>query len=109
MQILTKSCGKPVPTFLASLLDRHPHRRAQAAHRAVAERDVAAMRARDVACDREAEAGVALVLIARVVEAQERPEHFLAHLGGNTRSVVIDADGNPAMVAVPGDGNLLGE
>ena len=60
-------------------LDRHAHRRAQAAERAVAERDVAAVRARDVARDGEAEAGAALVLIARIVEPQERLEHFLAH------------------------------
>ena len=58
---------------------RHPHRGAQAAHRAVAERDVAAMRARDVAGDRKAQAGAALILVAGVVEPQERLEHFLAH------------------------------
>jgi hypothetical protein len=40
------------------------------------------MRARDVAGDREAEAGAALVLVAGVVEPQERLEHFLAHVGG---------------------------
>ena len=61
-------------------LHRHPDRRPQAAERAVAERDVAAVRARDVARDRQPQAGAALVLIARVVEPQERLEHFLAHV-----------------------------
>ena len=50
--------------------------------RALAERDVAAMRARDVARDRESKPGAALVLIARVVEPKERLEHILAHAGG---------------------------
>ena len=63
-------------------LHRHPHRRAQAAHRAVAERDVAAMRAGDVAGDGEPQPGAAFVLVAGVVQPQERLEHFLAHLGG---------------------------
>ena len=61
-------------------------RRAQAAERAVAERDVAAVRARDVAGDGEAEAGAALVLVARVVEPQERLEHLLAHARAECRA-----------------------
>src|SRR5262245_35181497 len=56
--------------------DRHPHRGAQAAERAVAQADVAAMRARDVARDGETEPGAALVLVARIVEPQERLEHL---------------------------------
>src|SRR5256885_1687684 len=58
-------------------LNRHPHRGAQAPNRTVGQRDIAAMRARDVPRDGETEAGVALVLIARIVEPHERPEHFL--------------------------------
>src|SRR6266404_7115367 len=56
-------------------LHRYPYRGAQAAHRAVAERDVAAMRAGDVAGDGEAKPGAAFVLVAGVVEPQERLEH----------------------------------
>ena len=52
--------------------------RAQAAKRAVFERDVAAMGARDVAGDGEAEAGAGLILIARLIEPDERPEHVFA-------------------------------
>src|SRR5947208_304776 len=79
---------------------RHPHRGAQAAHRAVAEADVAAVRAGDVAGDREAQAGAALVLVAGVVEAQERLEYFLAHVVRNAGAVVVDGDREIAMVAM---------
>src|SRR5664279_6424750 len=88
-------------------LHRYPYRGAQAAHRAVAERDVAAMRAGDVAGDGEAEAGAAFVLVAGVVEPQERLEHFLAHIGGNARSVVVDRDGQIAVIAVTLDRNRV--
>src|SRR3712207_6780059 len=50
-------------------LRRQPHRRAQAPEGAVAEDDVTAMRAGDVAGDGKAEPGAALVLVARLVEA----------------------------------------
>src|SRR6185295_20259436 len=86
---------------------RHPYRGAQAAHRAVAERDVAAMRAGDVAGDRKAKAGAAFVLVAGVVEAQERLEHFLAHVVRNAGAVVIDGDGEIAVIAVAGDRNAV--
>ena len=68
-----------------------------------AERDVAAVRARDVARDGEAEAGAALVLVARIVEAQERLEHLLAQVRRDARAVVVDRDGEPAVIAVAGD------
>ncbi len=61
-------------------LNRHPHRRPQAAQRAVAEADVATMRSRDIACDGEPEPAAALVLVARIVEPQERLEHVLAQM-----------------------------
>src|SRR5216684_2515423 len=77
-------------------LHRYPHRRAKPAHRTVAERDVAAMRARDVAGNRETKPGTALVLVAGVVQPQERLEHFLAHVLRNARSVVVDRDGQIA-------------
>ncbi len=47
----------------------------EAAHRAFAESDVAAVALGDIARDGEAEAAVALVLIARPVDAIERLEH----------------------------------
>ena len=67
-------------------LNRYANGRPQAAHRAIAERDVAAVRARDVARDRQPQAGAALVLIARIVEPQERLEHFLAHVRRECRA-----------------------
>src|SRR4029077_17850170 len=53
---------------LAKETKRHAHRRAQATHRAVAQRDLAAMRARDVARDRKPKTAAALIDVARVVE-----------------------------------------
>jgi len=61
-----------------SALDGNPHRGPQPAHRAVAEGDVAAVRAGDVAGDRQPQPRAALILVARIVEPQERLEHFLA-------------------------------
>ena len=87
---------------------RNPDRGAKAAHRAVAKRDVAAMRAGDVAGDRKAEAGAALVLVAGVIEPQERLEHFLAHALRNARTVVVDRDRQIAVVAVAGDRDRVG-
>src|SRR5262245_59315184 len=63
------------------------------------------MRARDVARDGEAEAGATLVLVARIVEPHERLEHLLAHRRGDAGSVVVDGDGQPAVIAMTGDGN----
>ena len=61
------------------------------------------MGARDIARDGEPEAGAAFVLIARVVEPQERLEHILAQLRRNARPVVVDRHGEPAVIAVAGD------
>src|SRR5262249_6014638 len=85
--------------------DWHLDGRPQAAERRVAERDVAAVGAGDVAGDGETEPGAALVLVARIVEAQKRLEHFLAHLQRDARPVVVDRHRKPAMIAVPGDGD----
>src|SRR4051812_43787677 len=67
------------------------------------------MRARDIARDCESKAGVALVLIARIVQAHKWTKHFLAHVRRNAWPIVIDADGDPTMVAVAGDRNLFGK
>src|SRR6187397_3730371 len=87
----------------------HTHRGAQSAERAVRQHDVAAVRAGDVAGDGEAEAGAAFVLVARVVAAEERLEHFVTQLGRNAGAVVVDRDGEVAVVAMPGDGDATGE
>src|SRR5689334_3477578 len=79
-----------VEVKIPSELYRYPHRRAQAAHRAVAEHDVAAMRAGDVAGDRKPEACATLVLISRVVEPQEWLEHLLAHVSRNAGAIIVD-------------------
>ena len=95
--------------FAAKTLYRHPHGRPQAAHRAVAEQmsppwERAMSRAMD-----KSEAAAALVLIAGIVEPQERLEHVVAQARRNARPVIIHRDGQIAMVAVAGDGDRGGE
>ena len=51
------------------------------------------MRAGDVACDREPQAGAAFILVARFVQAIERPEYVLAKSGGYSGSIVVDNNG----------------
>src|SRR5215467_1672927 len=53
-------------------LYRHAHARPQTAKRTVRQQNIAAMRAGDVARDGEAQAGAALILVAGIVEPQER-------------------------------------
>src|SRR5580692_12298280 len=96
---------QPTPNGKRRGSDRHLDSRPQAAQRRVAECDVAAVGPGDVAGDGETEPGAALVLVARVVDAEERLEHFLAHLQRDARPVVVDAHRQPAMIAVPGDGD----
>ena len=86
-------------TDVVCVLHRHAHAGAQAPERAGRQLDIAAMRARDVACDRKAKAGADLVLVARLVEPEERTEHVLAPFRGNAGTVVIDMDGQEARVA----------
>src|SRR5215510_9662916 len=61
------------------------------------------MRARDVARDRKAEPRAALVLVAGMVEAQERLEHLLAQVRRNTRTIVVDRHREPAVIAMADD------
>ena len=49
--------------------------------------------------------GAALVLIARVVEPQERLEHVFAHVRRNAGTIIVDRDGQPAVIAMSGDGD----
>src|SRR4029079_8897790 len=83
--------------------------RPQAAEWRVAERDVAAVAAGDVAGDGEAKPGAALVLVAGVVEAQKRLERLVAHVRRNAGPVVVDRHREPAMIAVPGNGDSRSE
>src|SRR5436190_24360520 len=94
----TKSGQRSGPADLRHSSHRYPHRGAKSAHRAVGERDVAAMRARDVAGDRQPQSGATLVLIAGIVEPQERLEHFLPHFEGNARPVVVNRDRQIAVI-----------
>ena len=57
------------------------------------------MRARDIARDRKSKPGAGLVLIARLVQAEEGLEHVLALLGGNAGPIVIDIDGQEPLIA----------
>ena len=50
------------------------------------------MRAGDVARDCEPQAGAAFILVARFVQAIERPEHVLAKSGVYPGPIVVDND-----------------
>ena len=64
----------------------------QAADAGCRRADVAAVRAGDVAGDRQAEAGAAFVLVARLVQPVERPEHVLPVRRRDAGAVVVDDD-----------------
>jgi hypothetical protein len=59
--------------------------------------------ARDIARNCESEAGAAFILVTRIVEPQERLEHFFAQTCRNTRPVVVNRDREITVIAVPGD------
>src|SRR5688572_7695008 len=70
-------------------LKRHPYRRFQPAHLALAEMDLPAMRADDIAGNGKAQTGALDILVAGVVQAMERPKHRLARIGGHARPVIF--------------------
>src|SRR6516225_10081318 len=57
------------------------------------------MRAGDVASDRQTQAGTAFILVAGVIEPQERLEHVFAHWRRDARSVVVYGHREPAVIA----------
>ena len=65
------------------------------------------MGAGDVAGNRKPEAGAAFVLVAGIVQPQERLEHFFAQMRGNAGSVVVDRHGQITVIALAGDGDAL--
>src|SRR6476660_7627778 len=90
-------------------LHRYPYGRAQPAERAVPQGDIAAMGARDIARNRQTEAGATFILITRMIEPQERLEHLLAHARRDAGTVVVDGYRQPAVIAMPGGGNGRGK
>ena len=79
-------------TVRRTLSGRNSNDGAQAAERRIAEGEVAAMAAQDVARDGEAEAGAAGLFVARAIEAEERLEHLLAAVLRHAGAVVVDHD-----------------
>src|SRR6187397_33805 len=73
----------------------------------LAERNVAAMDAGDVARDGEPKPGRAGVLIARMIDAIERAEHMFALVLRNARTVVLDLDGERAVLPRRADLHML--
>ena len=55
------------------------------------------------------EPGVALVLVARVVEPVERPEHVVAFGRRDARPVVVDLDPEPAAFGGGADDDAIAE
>src|SRR5690606_16371595 len=85
---------------IKAALHRHPDARAQAAERTVPQRDVAAVRSRNIARDGETQPGATLVLVAGIVEPQKGFEHIVTHAAGNARPVVVHSVSLPAMIAM---------
>src|SRR4051812_9122556 len=78
------------------LSGRNPDAGSETAERALLEADIAAMAAGDIPRDREAEAGAALIEVARRIQPVEWAEHCLVLRGRDARAVVVDGDGQPA-------------
>src|ERR1700677_911068 len=64
------------------------------------------MGASDVAGDRQAEPRIAHVLIASLVQPQERPKDVLAMLGRNPWSVIVDVDRDETLLPPRGDDDV---
>src|ERR1700677_3029501 len=86
--------------------NRDTNARPQSAYRTGRQYDVAAMGASDVAGDRQAESRIADVLIASLVQPQERPEHVFAMLGRNPGSIVVDVDRHEPLLPPRGDDHV---
>src|SRR5438105_15673217 len=92
--------GYPTRSLLSGRSDRSArqvHASAQAAVWRGFEAHIAAMAARHIARDRQAEANPAGRRIARGVEADERVKHPLAFSRRDARPVIVDQDGDPVL------------
>ena len=87
------ACSEPSAVGPAAgnrALSRQVHSRPQPAQRRLGQQHVAAVAADGVAGDRQAESRAAEILVARGIQPEERPEHVLARLGRDARTVVVD-------------------
>jgi hypothetical protein len=66
------------------------------------------MAAGDVAHDGKSETGAGFILVARRIKTVERPEHILACVGRDARTVIVDIDGEPPAAVDGLDGDLVG-
>ena len=89
----------PCPDWDRAPSDRQPDDRLQAAQRAVAQHDIPAMGAGDVAGDGQAQARTADLQVAAFVQAVEGTEGFLAPGFGNALAIVFHRDLHAAAVA----------
>ena len=80
------------PRHLTRLPHRQRHGRLHAAHRPVGERHIAAMRAQDVARDRQAQPDAAGLPAARRLAAMKRLEHPFEFVRRDARAVVLHLD-----------------
>src|SRR5437763_16142488 len=104
--------GYPTRSLFSGRSDRSArqvHPGAQAAMRRGFEAYIAAMAARHIARDRQAEANPAGRRIARGVEADERVKHPLAFSRRDARPVIVDQDVDPGLDGPdPGPGRTPG-
>src|SRR4249920_3354071 len=95
--------------MVPATLQWHGYDGAQPAHRAFPERDITAVALGDVACDGEPEPGIALVLVAGVVEPIERPEDVVALQYRDARAVVVDLDAQPLALGCGANDDVVAE
>src|SRR5262245_48807834 len=104
--------GSVTCCMMKSPIDLVSHRQAQdrpqAPHGRIREDKVAAMAARNVAGDGEAQPDTAGLRIARFLEAIERPEYFFPLLGRHARPVVVHGDFDGFRVALGADPDIVG-
>src|SRR5262245_62657398 len=96
-------------SFQSTKLNRNFQHGLQTAERGTAERDVAAVNAGDIAGNGEAEPSRAGILIARMVEPVERPEHLLAFRFGDAGAVILDRYCQRSVRLGGADIDVLGE
>ena len=81
----------------------------QSAEPRLAQGDVTAVNAGDVAGDGQSKSGRFGILIARVIEPVKRPKHLIALIFGNAWPVVLDLDHKRAILPSSADRDVVGE
>src|SRR6185503_17953094 len=87
-------------------LDWQPDRRLQSAHTAIAQHQITAMGAGDVAGDGQPETRAAALQVPALIQTMKRPESLFAPGFGDAGAVVFHGDLDHALVALQADRHL---